>query len=171
MRLRPATWARACIGVLVIGGTLVGLWAAFRPTVDPRVPVVPPPRTPALRDARAVVVLTRSAEVARRGEGRRHRASIVCRGARRHAGGFWAHDPRGACDALASTRGALLAGPGCAHPRRGSTWMLAVGSFAGRRFVHRAARAGCPGLGPWLAVEALAMPLLHPDRAATDRDG
>jgi hypothetical protein len=165
MRLHPGTRGRICLGVLVIGGTLLGLWAAFRPAVDPTVHVVPPPRPPALRDARAVVVLRRS------GEARRHRAAIVCRGARRHAAGFWAPDPRGACDALASTRGALLAGPGCAHPRRGSTWMLVTGSFAERRFVHRAVRAGCPDLQPWLAVEALALPALHVDRAVTDRTG
>jgi hypothetical protein len=47
--------------------------------------------------------------------------------------------------------------------------MRVAGAFAGRRFVHRAARAPCPDLQGWLAVNALAMPVLPADRAATGR--
>jgi len=162
MRLRPSTWGKLCLGVLVIGGTMVGLWAAFRPSVDPTVPPAPRPHAPALRDAQAVVVVRRSGAAGER------RAVIACDGARHRAAGFWARDPRGACDALASTRGALLAGPGCARPGR-FTSIRVAGAFAGRRFVHRAARAPCPDLQGWLAVNALAMPVLPPDSAATDR--
>ncbi|MEA2381642.1 MAG: hypothetical protein QOH72_1613 [Solirubrobacteraceae bacterium] len=165
MRLRPSTWGKLCLGVLVIGGTLVGLWAAFRPSIDPTVAVKPPPEPPALHNARADVILNRA------GSASQSRAAIACNGADRRATGFWARDPGGACDALASTRGALLAGPGCARPRRRYDRMRVVGSFAGRRFVHRAQRGPCPDVQGWLAVNALSLPVLEPEREATDANG
>jgi hypothetical protein len=165
MRLQRSTWGKLCLGVLVIGGTLVGLWGAFRPSVDPGIAVKPPPKTPPLRDARAEVVLSRA------GSGGERRAVIACNGASRRTTGFWARDPGGACDALASTRGALLAGPGCARPQRRYTRMLVVGSFAGRRFTHRAQRGPCPDVQGWLAVNALALPVLDPEQEATNASG
>jgi hypothetical protein len=165
MRLRPSTWGKLCLGVLVIGGTLAGLWAAFRPSVDPGVAVKPPPEPPSLHDARAEVVLSRAGSAGRR------RAVIACNGAIRRATGFWARDPNGACDALAATRGALLTGPGCAGPQRRYTRMRVAGSFAGRRFVHEAQRGPCPDMQGWLAVNALALPVVGPEREATDANG
>jgi hypothetical protein len=160
--LRPSTWGKLALGVIVIGGTLAGLWAAFRPSVDPTVPPERPPRV-TLHRARAVVVL----RVA--GTNRDRRAVVACDGARRRAGGFWARDPRGACDALAATRGALLAGPGCRRPDARYTHMRVTGSFAGRRFTHQAEDGPCPRVQAWLAVNALGLPILFPEREATAR--
>lgn len=165
MRLRPQTWGKLTAGVLVIGGILVGLWAAFRPTVETAVEVRPPPRPPLLQDTHADVRIFRVRA------GRAERARIRCDGPRRSASGFWADEPAEACDALASTRGALLAGPGCRRTARTRTRLHVTGSFGEQRFDHRAQQGGCPDPDMWLAVNALATPVLVPQRKATDAEG
>jgi hypothetical protein len=162
MRVRPSTWGKLTLGVLVIGGTMVALWGAFRPAVDPVVEVTPPPRTPPLRDARAVVRLGHA------GSARQVRATITCDGAHRAASGFWARRPAVACHALAATRAALLAGARCPRPRAGRTTLRVTGRFGARRFDHRVERLGCPSVQAWLAVNALVAPVIVPERAATD---
>jgi hypothetical protein len=146
---------RHLIGVLVIAGVLAGLWTAYgprtpEPSEDRRAPV------PRLAATDAVV------RVRERSDARR--ASVSCHGDRRRASGFWADDPVRACDALASTRGALLSGPGCRRVGRGRVSIAATGSFGARRFAHRAVRGGCPNPDDWLAVDALATPVLEPDQ-------
>jgi hypothetical protein len=145
---------RYAVGVSLIAGVLGGLWVAY----GPRTPD-PPEKQP------APVRLTAAAAVVRVREGSEtRRASISCDGDRRRASGFWAADPMQACDALASTRGALLSGPGCARVGRGRVTIAATGSFGARRFAHRAVRGGCPDPDDWLAVNALAAPVLQPDQ-------
>jgi hypothetical protein len=146
---------RYVIGVLVIAAVLGGLWAAYGPrTPEPSGEErVPAPRL-AATDA---VVRVREGSDARI-------ASISCDGDRRRASGFWADAPVRACDALASTRGALLSGPGCRRIGRGRVTISATGSFGARRFAHRAVRGGCPNPDGWLAVDALATPVLDPDQ-------
>jgi hypothetical protein len=69
-------------------------------------------------------------------------------------------DPARACDALASTRGALLEGPGCAsHPT-----LHAMGAFGSRRFDRRA----CRDTEEWLTVAALAVPVFDPAQKLDD---
>jgi hypothetical protein len=163
--MRTRTWGRLTVGVLVIGGVLVGLWAAFRPSVDPVVQVQPPPKPPLLADTHAQVRLVRA------GVQRAARATISCDGPREAASGFWRRDPREACDALASSRGALLSGPGCAKAGGRRTRLRVTGRFGPRRFDHRAQDIGCPDVDAWLAVNALAAPILVPPRKATDAGG
>src|SRR4051812_18777723 len=106
--MNARTWGKVTFGVVVIGGTLAGLWAVFRPSsagVETR--ASRSAAVPVLRDARAAVVLSAAHSP------RIWRAVIVCDGRHRAATGFWARRPAVACDALAATRGALLAGPGC----------------------------------------------------------
>jgi hypothetical protein len=144
---------RYAIGVALIAGVLGGLWIAY----GPRTPDPPEQRPAPVRLAAAdAVVRVREGSAMRR-------ASISCDGDRRRASGFWAEDPVQACDALASTRGALLSGPGCARVGRGRVSLTATGSFGARRFAHRAVR-GCPDPDGWLAVNALATPVLGPDQ-------
>jgi hypothetical protein len=155
MRLAPRTWAKLIVGVLVIGGVLVTLWA----TNDPSLPgagtvaATPTPTAgaPPLRAARATVVVD---------DGAVHRATIACDGANRSATGFWAGAPGKACDALAAARGDLLAGPGCTGAGTG-TRMRVTGRFGSRRFDHRTHRAACP---EWLGVNILAAPVVEPDQ-------
>jgi hypothetical protein len=143
---------RYVVGVSLIAGVLGALWVAY----GPRTPDPPPP-APVVRLAAAdAVVRVRVGSETRR-------ASISCNGDRRRASGFWAKDPVQACDALASTRGALLSGPGCARVGRSRVTIAATGSFGARRFAHRAVRGGCPDLDDWLAVNALAIPVLKPN--------
>jgi hypothetical protein len=163
MRLRPRTWAKLTVGVLVIGGTFALLWAAFRPSVDSTVEVRPPPRPPPLHGTHAVVLLRRA------GSQRLFRATIACDGARRSARGFWAATPGVACDALASTRSALLAGPGCRRTLPTRDRLHVLGAFGPRRFDHRQQLGGCPDPRDWLAVDALGTPVFAPQRQATDR--
>ncbi len=146
---------RSIIGVAVIAGVLGGLWIAYGPrTPEP----LEEQRAPAPRlTAADAVVRVRTGSDTRR-------ASISCQGERRRASGFWADDPVQACDALAATRGALLSGPGCARDDRGAIAITATGSFGDRRFAHRAVRGGCPDPDGWLAVNALAGPVLDPDQ-------
>ena len=73
-----------------------------------------------------------------------------------------------ACDALVSTRTALLAGPGCARLGPGQVGIAAWGRFGASRFAHRAVRGGCPDPEGWLAVDALASPVFVPDRELED---
>lgn len=147
------------LGVVLIGGILAGLWAMYGPrTAGP--PDDPRPPLPRLADARAIVRV-------RDGSGTR-RAFISCHGDRRRASGFWGAAPAEACDALASTRRALVAGPGCARLRPGQVGIAARGRFGARRFAHRAVRGGCPDPEGWLAVDALASPVLVPDRELED---
>jgi hypothetical protein len=160
MRLRPRTWGKLPAGILVIGFTLVGLWAAFRPSVDPAVEPEPRVRPPVLTATRAVVLL----QTAR--SARRRRATISCDGSRRTASGFWQDDPAEACDALASTRGALLAGAGCPRLSSDRARMRVTGAFGSRRFDLRQQDGGCPDPDGWLAVNALAAPVLVPKRKA-----
>jgi hypothetical protein len=143
------------IGVAVIAGVLGGLWVAYGPRT-PEPPVEKPTPVPRLAATDAVVLVRDGSDT--------RRASITCNGDRRRASGFWADDPGQACDALASTRGALLSGPGCARVERGRVTITATGSFGDRRFAHRAVRGGCPDPDDWLAVNALAMPVLEPDQ-------
>ena len=106
--MSPRTWGKVTLGLLVIGGTLGGLWAAFRPSLPGvETEASRPAAVPALRDARAAVVLSSARSP------RTWRAVIACDGRRRSATGFWARRPAAACDALAATRGALLAGADC----------------------------------------------------------
>jgi len=144
---------RYVVGGSLIAGVLGALWVAY----GPRTPDPPQP-APVVRLAAAdAVVRVREGPETRR-------ASISCNGDRRRASGFWAKDPVEACAALASTRGALLSGPGCARAGRGRVTIAATGSFGARRFAHRAVRGGCADPDDWLAVEALATPVLEPDQ-------
>jgi hypothetical protein len=150
------TWVKLTAGVLLIGTVFVVLWAENRPNVRP-IALTPTPTPEPLRDARAVIELT----------GRRPgRARIACDGARQTATGFWAGDPRRACEALASTRGPLLAGPGC--PRTHGTALRARGVFGAERFDHRAQLGGCPDPDGWLAVAVLVSPRVDPDQEAEE---
>jgi len=153
MYRRP--WAKPAIGVLLIGGILAGLWAAFgtrsvEPTDTDR------PAAVRLADAEATLRV-------HDGSGTR-RSRISCDGDSTRASGFWAADPAQACAALASTRAALLSGPGCGRIGRGRVGIEATGSFGARRFVHRAVRGGCPDEEGWLDVNVLASPVLEPEQ-------
>src|SRR3954453_8848299 len=121
--LRPRTWGRLTLGVLVIGGTLALLWAVYDPAISPLVESEPAPRPPALHRAGAVVTVSLP------GRSRARRARVSCDGRRQEASGFWARSPAEACDALASTRAALLRGGGCASLRRDRVRLHAVGHF------------------------------------------
>jgi hypothetical protein len=160
--MSPRTWGKVTFGVLVIGGTLAGLWAVFRPSSGGvETEAIRPAAVPALHHARATVVLSapRSSRI--------YRAAIACDGRRRSATGFWARRPDMACDALAATRGALLAGPGCRRALPGRWQLHVTGSFGGRRVDHRAQHGGCPGPEGWLAVNALVLPVLPPEQELT----
>jgi hypothetical protein len=161
--MRPRTWAKLTVGVLVIGGTFALLWAAFRPSVNDTVHVRPPPAPPRLHRTYAVVLLQRA------NSQRLWRATIACDGTRRTARGFWASDPVVACDALASTRSALLAGPGCRRTLPTLDRLHVIGAFGRRRFDHRQQLGGCPDPQGWLDVDALGTPVFAPQREATDR--
>jgi hypothetical protein len=146
---------RTVIGVLVIGGVLSGLWFAYGPrTAGPSDDDTTP--APRLADANAVVRVSDGSGI--------RRASISCSVEHRTASGFWAADAVHACDALASTRGALLSGPGCARIGPRQVGLSATGSFGARSFEHRAVRGGCPDGDAWLDVNALASPVLGPDQ-------
>ncbi len=160
--MSPRTWGKVTFGLLVIGGTLGGLWAAFRPSLPGvETEASRPAAVPALRDARAAVVLSAA------GSPRTWRAVIACDGRRRSATGFWARRPAAACDALAATRGALLAGAGCRRTPPGRWRLHVTGSFGGRRVDHRAQHGGCPDADGWLAVNALVLPVLPPEQELT----
>jgi hypothetical protein len=156
------TWGKITLGVLIIGGTLAVLWAAYQPSVTDTVPVTTPPKPPPLHHTHAVVLVQRA--WTEQGE----RAEVSCDGRRHVASGFWAGRPGEACDALASTRGALLSGPGCRRTLRTRTRLRAVGAFGPRRFDHRAQHGGCPDPHGWLEVNALGAPVLPPERQLTD---
>jgi hypothetical protein len=143
------------IGVLLIGGVLGVLWAEF----GPRDPEPEARAVPELEGARATVEL-RDLPL----PGQEAAATIECDGDDRTATGYWADDPLGACEALASTRGALTSGPGCAKLSPDRARMTVTGAFEGREFSHRAQRGGCPDPDGWLAVNALAGGLVPPDR-------
>ena len=153
------TWGKLTLGTLLIGGILAGLWAVYGPRDAEPLPAPPPP--PRLADADAVVLV-------RDGAGT-WRASISCDGERTGASGFWAGETVRACDALAATRGALLSGPGCTRIGRRRVGIAATGAFGARRFAHRAVRGGCPDPDGWLAVNALAAPVLEPDQELEGR--
>jgi hypothetical protein len=158
MRLSPRTWGKLTLGVLVIGGILVALWASNDPSLPKPTPVERTPVAPQLHDAHATVIVQGARS------NREARAAITCDGPRREASGFWKDDPRAACDALASTRGALLASLGCPATLRARTRLQARGRFGSRRFDHKAQRGGCPDDSGWLAVNVLASPVLTPDQ-------
>jgi hypothetical protein len=155
-------WGRLALGLLVIGGTFVALWAIYRPSVSPTEPAVQPPPAVTLHAARAVVRLMPG------GSTRAQGAVIACNGRRRTSTGFWAGAPIRACNALASARGALLAGLGCPHTSPDLTRLHVTGAFGPRRFDLHQQRGGCPDPDGWLAVNVLASPVLVPDRKATD---
>jgi hypothetical protein len=156
MRLSPRTWGKLTLGVLIIGGVLVTLWATNRPAAPTPVQVTPTPTPAPLHAARARLVVT--------GAGPARRATLRCDGARRDATGFWAGAAKPGCDALSSVHVALLAGPGCTAPVAGRVRLRASGSIAGRRFDHLAQRGGCPGDQQWLEVDALVAPVIRPDQ-------
>jgi hypothetical protein len=145
---------RPALGGLVIVGIYVVLWVEFGPR--PAGPAAERPAHLHLADATALVTVHTGS--------RTRQASIACDGKGRRASGFWAHDPATACDALASTRGALLSGPGCPRVGRHHVGITATGSFGGRDFAHRAVRGGCPDPDDWLAVNVLGLPVLEPDQ-------
>jgi hypothetical protein len=138
---------KLALGLAAIGGIIAVVWIVHGGPAHPVAAQTPEP--PHLDDARAVVTV--------RGAGR---AAITCDGDRRTATGFWAANPVRACDALASTRGALLEGPGCASPPT----LHAVGAFGSRRFDRR----GCRNTEDWLTVAALAVPVLDPAQKLDD---
>jgi hypothetical protein len=146
------------LGALIIVVVLGGLWWVYRPIFPSTVETKPPPRVPLLRDAHATVDLRAPQR------GGALRASITCRGRARRATGFWRANALEACDALASTRGALLAGPGCARLSPGRIHLLVTGRFGRRRFTHRSQRGGCTSDAQWLAVNALVAPVVRPDQ-------
>jgi len=163
--ISPRTWGKVIVGLLVIGGTLSGLWAAFRPSLPGvETEASRPAAVPALRDARAALVLSSARSP------RTWRAVIACDGRRRSATGFWARRPAAACDALAATRGALLAGAGCRRTLPGRWRLHVTGSFGGRRVDHRAQHGGCPDPDGWLAVNALVLPILPPEQNLTEAE-
>jgi hypothetical protein len=143
---------RPALGGLVIVGIYAVLWVEFGPRP------AGPERPGHLHLAEATALVTVHSG------SRTRQASIACDGDGRRASGFWAHDPATACDALASTRGALLSGPGCARVGRRHVAITATGSFGGRGFAHRAIRGGCPDPDGWLAVNVLGLPVLEPDQ-------
>ncbi len=150
---------RYVLGGLVIVGVYAVLWVELGPR-----PVGPADERSGhlqLADATAVVTVHSSSRT-------RH-ASIACDGDDRRASGFWAADPATACDALASTRDALLSGPGCPRIGRRRVGIRATGSFDGRNFAHRAVRGGCPDPDGWLAVNILGLPVLTPDQQLESR--
>jgi hypothetical protein len=158
MRLSARTWGKVTLGVLIIGGVLVTLWAINRPTVGSSTSAPTPTATaPPLEGARAAIVVR---------DGSVERATITCDGTRRAATGFWAGARREACDALASSRAALLADPGC--PTGTGVRMRVTGRFGDRRFDHRTRRAACAG---WLAVNVLASPVVKPDQELDEPPG
>ncbi len=141
------------MGVLVIGGIFVALWVEYGPRTfgdDDE------PAASLLADADAVVEVQEGS--------RTQRASITCHGEHRSASGFWASAVPDACDALASTRDALVSGPGCPRIGPDQVGIVVTGSFGTRRFTHRAVRDGCPDPQRWLEVNALALPVLGEDQ-------
>jgi hypothetical protein len=148
---------RAAVGVVVILATFTYLWIEFGPrsggTEDP-----PPPTLVASRAA---------VEVQRPGRPPTT-ATITCDGPLRTATGFWADDPVEACDALASTGPALVAGPGCRAADAGLLRLRATGTFEGEDFAHRQQRGGCPDPDGWLAVNALVAPVAAPEQKLTE---
>jgi hypothetical protein len=158
--VRTSPWVRAAVGALVIGGIFVWLWLEFGPRPVGDADEEPP--LPAITDSRAVL------RVEHPNLGRTASATITCDGPSHAATGFWAHDPREACDALASTGGALVAGPGCRTTDGDELRLDVHGAFEGRRFTHRQQRGGCPDPDDWLAVNALVKPVTVPERKATE---
>jgi hypothetical protein len=138
------------------------MWAAFKPPVReiPSTPAQHTPAPPRLDNARALVVLRRAGAV--------RRAAIACDGDRRTATGFWAGSPIDACSALAGTRGALLAGPGCPRIAPRLTSLRVTGAFGTRRFAYQAPFGGCPDDRDWLAVSVFAEPVLGAQHKAGD---
>jgi hypothetical protein len=157
MRLRPQTYGKLLIGLLVIGGTIVTLWAIYRPSLPATVQVSPSPAPPPLQRARAVVLVRLARSDLTR------RADIRCHGRRKEATGFWAKDPAGACGALAATKGALLEGRRCPRLDPNEARLHATGAIGDRRFDVRQQHGGCPDPRGWLAVNALANPVLRPE--------
>jgi hypothetical protein len=156
--LQPRTWGKLALGALIIGGTLAALWAAYGPLIPSAFDSDPPDRPPVLHRSAGVVVVRFA------GAARVQRSEITCDGRNRRATGFWARDPAEACDALASTRAALLSGGGCARLAPSRLRLHAVGHFGDVRFDHQAQKGGCPDPDVWLRVNALAAPLTPPDR-------
>jgi hypothetical protein len=149
------TAVKIALAVVLIGGTFGILWAVYRPSLPAPTPVPRPPPLPVLYRTHADL----------RVPGRT--ATIECDGSRRRATGFWAADATEACDALASTRAALLAGRSCRSPRVGRLRLVARGAFGRRAFHVVQQRGGCPDPDDWLAVNALVRPIVVPDQKLT----
>jgi hypothetical protein len=148
VRVQP----KIAVAAVIIGGTFGALWAVYRPSLPAPTPVPRPPPPPVLHRTHATLrVLGRT-------------ATIECDGSRRRATGFWAADATDACDALASTRTALLAGRSCRSPRAGWLRLVASGAFGRRAFHVVQQRGGCPDPDDWLAVDALVRPIVAPDQ-------
>jgi hypothetical protein len=163
MGLRARTWGKIAFGVLVIGGTMATLWAIYRPDVAPVVETRKPPAVPVLYRTSATVTLLPPGSAPSR------RATIRCDGRTRSATGFWAKTPAEACDALASTRPALLASAGCASTRTDRLRMHVTGAFGPRRVDHVAQQGGCPDPREWLSVNALASAVRPPEQQLDGR--
>jgi hypothetical protein len=148
----PAPAAKIAVAAVLIGGTFGVLWAVYRPSVPAPTPAPRTPPPPVLHRTHADL----------RVHGRT--ATIECDGSRRRATGFWAADATEACDALASTRAALLAGHSCRRLRAGRLRLVASGAFGRRAFHVVQQRGGCPDPDDWLAVNALVRPLVAPDQ-------
>jgi hypothetical protein len=146
------TALKIALGVVLIGGTIGVLWAVYRPSLPAATPVPRPAPPPVLYRTHADL----------RVPGRM--ATIECDGSRRHATGFWAADATEACDALASTRAALLSGRSCASLPAGRLRLVARGAFGRRAFHVVQQRGGCPDPDDWLAVDALVKPIVAPDQ-------
>jgi hypothetical protein len=143
---------KLAIGAVLIGGTFGVLWAIYRPSLPTPTPGPQPPPLPVLYRTHADL----------RVPGRT--ATIECDGPRRRATGFWAAHPTEACDALASTRAALLAGRSCRRLRVGRLRLVARGAFGRQAFHVIQERGGCPDPDAWLAVNSLVRPIVAPDQ-------
>ena len=153
---------RLAIGVLLIGATLAALWAIYRPSAPTPVSVPPPPRPPVLHRAHADVRVEGPAMAVRH-------ATIECDGRRRRATGFWSANAAEACDALASTRSGLLAEQRCRRTSAHRVRLRARGAFGRRAFDQLQQEGGCPDADGWLAVNALARPILVPQQKIAPR--
>jgi hypothetical protein len=151
------TAVRSAICVLLIGGTFVALWVIYRPSPPTPVSVPPPPRQPVLHAAHADVLVEEPARAARH-------ATIACDGRRHRATGFWSANAAEACDALASTRAGLLAKRRCRRTSAQRVRLRARGAFGRRAFDQLQQEGGCPDPDGWLAVNALARPILVPQQ-------
>ena len=153
---------RLAIGGLLIGATFATLWAIYQPSVPTPASVRPPPRPPVLHGAHADVRLEGPAMAPRH-------ATIDCDGRRHRATGFWSANAAEACDALASTRAGLIGERRCRRTSPRRVRLRARGAFGGRAFDQLQQEGGCPNPDGWLAINALARPVLVPQQKIAPR--